>query len=151
MCKVEHHVGRVSAGKSVAVHADASSGSEFDKNISIVKSNGVIARRSSFILVLKASGFATGWKTVIYKWQQEDVAVIGDAGAAEMRMAETVDFRIRVVITGATIPTCEPCIRAELDHAERNDRAGECVAVTGSADEGIDVAREISLCEDLKR
>ena len=132
------------------MHADARRGGEFDENVSVVEPNGVVAGRSSFILMLKASGFATGGKPVVYARQQQDVAVIRNAGAAEMRVRETVNFRIRVVITGATIPTSEPSIWTELDHAERNDRAWERVAMSAGADEGIDVACEIALRDDLK-
>src|SRR5215510_1537310 len=83
--------------------------------------------------------------------QQEDVAVIGDTGAAQMRVAEAVDRGVRVVITGTTIPAAESCIRTELDHAERNSRPRESMAVPAGADERIDVTREISLRVDLKR
>src|ERR1051325_9814403 len=82
--------------------------------------------------------------------QQKDVAVVGNAGAAEMRVAEAVDGGIGVVITGTTIPAREPRVRTELDHAERNDRAGERMSVPARADERIDVAREIALSRSLR-
>ena len=62
-----------------------------------------------------------------------------------MRVTEAVDDGIRVVITGAAVPAGQPRVRTELDHAERNNRARERVAVSAGADEWIDVAREIAL------
>ena len=66
-----------------------------------------------------------------------------------MRVTEAVDSGIGIVITRTTVPACESRVRAELDHAVRNDRAGKRVPVTTGADEGIDVAREVSLGIDL--
>jgi len=37
-----------------------------------------------------------------------------------------------------------------LDHAEGDDRAGECVTVSTGADEWVDVARQISLRGDVQ-
>ncbi len=81
---------------------------------------------------------------------QQDVAVIRNPGAAEMRVTETVDDRVRIVVTGAPVPTRETRVRTELDHTERHDRARERVAVTGGADEWIDVTCEIALRGDLQ-
>ena len=55
------------------------------------------------------------------------------------------------MITRTPIPAREPCIRAELDHAEGNDSARERVAVSGGTDEGIDVMCEIALRRDVQR
>ena len=63
-------------------------------------------------------------------------------------MTEAVDGGIGVVITGTAIPTGESCVRTELDHAERHDRAGKRVTVSTCPDEGVDVSREISLARD---
>ena len=52
------------------------------------------------------------------------------------------------MVSGAAVPAGEPCVRTELDHAERNDRAREGVPVSPCADERIDVAREISLSKN---
>ena len=68
-----------------------------------------------------------------------------------MRVTESVDDRIGIVITGAAVPAGEPRVRAELDHAERNDRAGKRVTVSGGADERIDVTREICAERKLRR
>jgi hypothetical protein len=49
------------------------------------------------------------------------------------------------VITGASVPACQASIRTELDHAERRSRAWVGVAVSGRADERIDVPCQITL------
>ena len=66
-------------------------------------------------------------------------------------MAEAVDNRIRVVITRTAVPAGESRVRAKLDHAEGDDRAGEGVAVSAGADEWVDVARWIALRGDVQR
>src|SRR5687768_12174006 len=69
---------------------------------------------------------------------EEDVRVVGNAGAAEMRVREAVDARVAVVIAGAAVPPFQPRVRPRLDHAERQRRTGIGVAVTAGADERID-------------
>ena len=79
---------------------------------------------------------------------QQDVAVVGDAGATQMRVAETVDDRIGVVVTGTAVPAGESRVRAELDHAERARGARIRVTMTAGAHEWIYIAREILLRRD---
>src|SRR5688500_17839604 len=81
---------------------------------------------------------------------QQDVSVIRDARAAEMRVTEAVDYRVGIVIARTTVPTCESRVRTELDHAERHYRARESVTVTGGADEWVNVTCEILLREHLR-
>src|SRR5262245_55104240 len=90
------------------------------------------------------------WKRITDCWQQQNVAVIRNACAAEMRMTEAVNHRIGIVIPGATIPTREPRIRTELDHSERHDCARKRVAMSARANERIDVTREIALRGDVQ-
>ena len=54
------------------------------------------------------------------------------------------------MITRTAVPACESCVRAELDHAEGDERAGECVAVSPRADEWVDVATQIALRGDVE-
>ena len=82
---------------------------------------------------------------------QQHVAVIGNARAAEVRVTKAVDDRVGVVITRAAVPAGQTRVRAELDQPERNNRAGELVAVTACANKRIDLTSEVSLCVDLKR
>src|SRR5262245_23370272 len=93
----------------------------------------------------------SGLRVFIHRRQQQDVSVIRNARATEVSVTEAVDHRIGIMITGATVPTREPCIRTELDHAERHRRAGKRVAMSACTDEGIDVAREVALCGGVGR
>ena len=49
------------------------------------------------------------------------------------------------MVTGAAIPTSQPRVGTELNHAERHRRSGIGVAMTGGANERINVAGEILL------
>src|SRR5687767_9832214 len=64
-----------------------------------------------------------------------------------MRVTESINDRVRIVIARTAVPAGETRVRAELDHAVRDDRARERVTVSRRADERIDVAREILLGE----
>ena len=66
-------------------------------------------------------------------------------------MTEAVDDRVGIMIARRAVPAGESRIRTELDHAERDDRAGKGVAVSSRVDKRIDVAREVFLRIDLKR
>ena len=66
-------------------------------------------------------------------------------------MTETVDDVVGVVITRAAVPSGQPRVRTQLHHAEGHCGAGECMAMSGGADEWIDVTREIPLGQHLKR
>ncbi len=89
-------------------------------------------------------------KHFAHGWHEQDVAVIGDAGAAQMCVTEAVDDRIGVVVTGAAVPAGESRVGAELDHAKRPRRAGKRVAMPAGADKRIDVTREVLLRRDLR-
>ena len=79
-----------------------------------------------------------------------DVAVVGDAGAAEMRVTEAVDDRIGVVITGTAVPAGEPRVGAELDHAERPRRSRVSVTVAAGADKRIYITSQVLLRRDRR-
>jgi len=125
------------------MHSDARRGRELDKNVFVVELHRIVTGRSRFVSMLEASGVIASDRRY-----QEDVAVIGNACAAEMCVAEAVNLRIGVVIARAAVPTCEPRVRAELDHAVRHDRARERVTMPARADERIDVAGQIALGRD---
>ena len=83
---------------------------------------------------------------------QEDVAVVRNAGAAQVGVREADDAVVAVVVAGGGIPAGQPRVRAWLDHSERQARTGKRVAVTTSTDERIDVRRQaIGLCRGLRR
>ena len=73
---------------------------------------------------------------------QEDVAIIGNACAAEMGVAEAVDDVVGIMIAGAAIPTRKTRIGTELDHTEGHGRTRKRMPVPAGADERINVASE---------
>ena len=72
------------------------------------------------------------------RWHQEDISIIRHPGPAQMRVTEAIDHIIRYVIPGAAIPTRQPCIRAQLNHAKRKAGSRISMAMPASADKGID-------------
>jgi len=60
--------------------------------------------------------------------------------SACLRATATPSGEELLLDAATAVPACEACIRTELDHAEGNNSAGECVAVSAGADEWIDVA-----------
>ena len=67
----------------------------------------------------------------------EDVAVVGDARAAQVRVAEPEDRAVGIVVPRAGIPSLDAGVGAQLDHAERHGRPGIGVAVAAGA-EGLE-------------
>ncbi len=77
--------------------------------------------------------------------QEQDVAVVTDAGAGQVRVREAEDAVVVEVIAGTSVPAFEARVGAELHHAERHARTGERVAVAAGADERIDVAQRVGV------
>ena len=69
--------------------------------------------------------------------RKQDVAVIADAGALQVGVAEAEDDQVGVVVSAATVPTFKTCIGTELDHAKGSSGAGVGVAVATGTDERI--------------
>ena len=148
MGEVKQDTGFVRRRKRVAMHSGARRRRQFNEDVVVVQSHRVEARRRFFILMTevgRVSFFGAHCR------HQQDIAVVGNARAAEVRVAEAVENRIAVVITRTAVPAGQASVRAELDHPERNNRAGKRVTVPGCADEWIDVTRKVSLCVDLNR
>ena len=58
-------------------------------------------------------------------------------------MAEPNDDIIGVVVAGAPVPALRAVVRAELHSAKWDGGAGIDMPVFGSADEGVDVLKEV--------
>ena len=66
---------------------------------------------------------------------QQHIAQAAAAGAGQMRVAETHEWRVsRIMIAGAAVPALDRRVGAELDHAKRHDRAGIGMPMFGGAD-----------------
>src|SRR5690349_13877478 len=130
------------------MHSGARGRREFDEDVAVVQPHRIIAGRRFFILMTEARSRSC---MVADGRHQQDIAVVGNTGATEMRVAETVNNRIGVVITRAAVPTRQSRVRTQLDHAERHDGAGKRVTVSAGADKWVDVTREVSLSIDVRR
>lgn len=78
---------------------------------------------------------------------EQDVTVVRHARAAQVRMGESIDHRIRIMISAAAIPAGEPRVGRKLHHAERQHRPGKRMTMAAGADEGVDVIGG-SLCTE---
>ena len=54
-----------------------------------------------------------------------------------MRMAESVNNAVAVVVSATTIPASESGVRAQLDHSKWGRRTRVRVAVSSRSDEGV--------------
>ena len=153
MSKIENDVGSVRSWICIAMHAGATRRREFDKYILVVELYRVVAGLGCFVSMIEARGVAFARVIAIdgvqirlaNSWHEENVTIIGDTCTAEMRVTESVDDVVGVMVAGAAVPTRKTCIRAQLDHTEGHDRPWKCVTVSASADEWIDVTSEFLL------
>ena len=148
--QIDQKVGGLALRKRVAVHADALAGGQFGTYPVVGKGDRVVARLGLFVVMAEAREVAaagmldrTGFEMHLAGDRHDQhIAEIGVAGAGEVRVRKTEDGRIVVAVTGgpgvAFLARLELRVGAELDHAERDDRARKRVAVAARADERID-------------
>jgi len=68
---------------------------------------------------------------------EQNVPIIRYAGSLQMRMAESVNDAVAVVVSAATVPACESGVRAQLDHSKWGRSTRVRVAVPSRSDEGV--------------
>ena len=85
----------------------------------------IIGRGCTFDIIL----FATCRAHCAGIRHQEDIAQVGTTRSAQVRMTEADDDAIRIVITGAPVPTFVDVLRTRLNHTERNIGADKDVAM----------------------
>ena len=123
-------------GKGIPVHARVRRRGQFRRHLIFIQPNAVIAGIGDFVRVRKfgTQSFRGQWLIVVAAleracdWHHEQIAKIGNSGAGQMRMAEAENFRIRIVVTGTTVPTFRRRVRTELHHAKR--RGGTRIGMT---------------------
>lgn len=101
---------------------------QFCKNIRLVQKNRIIIRKSRLIFFLKRKRISIFLRhrrinLVFAHGQKQQIAIIAHARSAQMRVRETQNFVIRIVIPSASVPTFGARIGRQLNHAERNRRA----------------------------
>ncbi len=66
---------------------------------------------------------------------EHHIAIIGAAGAAQVRMREAVDDIVGIMITGTAVPTSvDAGIRRQLHHSERHGCPGKGVPMAAGSD-----------------
>src|SRR4029079_1960257 len=75
---------------------------------------------------------------------KQDVAVIRNARAAQVRVRKAVDDVVRIVITRAAVPVVGARVGRKLHQPERRGRSWKRVPVSARADERVDVMRVIA-------
>ena len=68
---------------------------------------------------------------------EEEVAQVGTAGAAQMRVRKTQDGVVAIMVTAAGIPVFRSGVRAQLDQAVGRGGSGEGMPMETRADERI--------------
>src|ERR1051325_3777042 len=139
--------------------ADASRGGHLGKNVSILQKHRVVTGPSSLVFMTEGRRVSRLRLAVDQRFErngahgrhEKDVAIIRNAGAAQMCVAESVNDSVGIVITRTAVPTGEARIRTELHHAEGKRSAGKSMAVARSADEWIDIASRTLLSRSQDR
>ena len=67
--------------------------------------------------------------------RDEQIAQVRAAGARQVRVAETQDGLVRVMVARAAVPALRARVRADLHEPERNRRAGISVPMPAGADQ----------------
>ena len=104
------------AGESVAVHPHMRKGREFRRNPPLRERNLVIARRARFAVMRERKG-----RHAVDARSHQEVPKVRTARPREVRMAESEDTAVRIMITGAIIHIG---IGAQLDSPVRDGCAG---------------------------
>lgn len=141
---------------------------KFSLYVVTIEMHTVITRRRFFVFVREGrepaaarfggiTGF--GFKAAGLGHQQK-IAQVGMAGAAEMRVTETIDGTIVVLVTGAVFVYIgivfavdehrqHAGLRTQLYHTERSRGPGIGMAHALCADKGVYKARKIDACHVL--
>src|ERR1700752_626146 len=87
MSKIDEDGCAASFRKSVTMQTYAGCGGEFNENVFVVELDRIVTGRGRFIAMLETPG----WRAPERR-HHEDIAVVGNAGAAQMGVTEAVDF-----------------------------------------------------------
>src|ERR1044072_7112880 len=125
-------------GKSVSMHACPRRRCQFCTHTRFLKEYTIVPGLGHFALVgecgsvaIIAQAFTTSC------WHQQDIPIITATRTTEMRMGETIDHRIRVMIPATTIPSFKARIWTQLYHTEGNERPRVCMPMPSRADHWV--------------
>ena len=151
--EVEDHGGILSRGERIAVQSHALGGGHLGRDVVAHERHRVITRPHRLFRAvgirpqarLRVFLLAAGIGHLAHHGHHRHVEQIADARAAQMRMRESDDRGIRVVVARHPIPRLGNARRTHLHHAERHVRAHEDVPVAARTDLRVYEARVIPL------
>ena len=129
--------------QGVSMDAHPRGRGQFCQHAVVVQMHAIVSRVSALsrlpecTLVLVAPAVAL---SILGAGHHQDVAVIADASALQMGVAEAVDEAVGIVVPSATVPSFQSGVRTQLDHAKRGGGPGIGVAMSPGADPRIDFA-----------
>ena len=86
-----------------------------------------------------SNGIAPKWffLRVSIRWHEQYIAVIRHSRSLQMRVRESVNNAIAIMITTATVPSVETRIRTQLNHSKRSSCSGKGVSMSARSGEHI--------------
>ena len=139
MDQVQDDVSVVSGREGIFVEAAPDCRREFRGNLRVLQQHAVIARHRQLIgmgeprsiALARGAGFELD---LADRGHQQHVTQAAAAGSGQMRVAESANGAVGIMIAGAPIPALDRRIGAELNHAKRHDRARISMPMLGGAD-----------------
>jgi len=143
MFQIDDHVAGNARRKAIAVESCTLGRGQFDVDAVIRQGDGIPAGLGSLATLVEAGGVAVVEPRGSADRHEQDVAVVRDTRATQVRVGKAVENVVGEVVARATVPAFQTGVGTELHHSEREGRRGVGVTVPASSDEGIDVARRI--------
>ena len=145
--QVEDKASILAFGEGVAVQGCTLGGSQLRLHAISVQKYGIIAGRSTLLIVRERRGIGQDLLVARLSFQlllthrrhQQDVAIIATSRAAKVSVRETVNGTIRVVIARTSIPLLETCVRARMNHSIGHNGTRIGMTVAACTDERIDI------------
>ena len=156
MVQVDHHEGGIAGGVRESEHAAARGSCQFRPGTVVAQFHGVVTRTGRFRAVAEAGPVARirvlvgpgGRFGSPGPGDEQEVAEVRDARAAQVREAEAHDRGFRVLVARCDVVVVIIRVRTDLDAPERHLCSGIHVSEAGRSDERIDIPHQI-LCRCL--
>ena len=144
MFQINQNVACLRRRKRVAMHPGVIGGREFGQHVVLVEQHPVVARLRQFVVVRKMRLKAGAVQRLIIRAriqrtgqrQHQQFRQLRTARARNVRVTETHDRRVRIIISAARIPRARARVRTELHKPKRHGRPRICVTMTGRAHHG---------------
>ena len=149
--QIENHGGILRGGEGIAVQSDALGSRQFGRHAITGQGHRIVARPGHLPGPVgigpearrRVVGRTAGACHVTHDGHHRHVEQIADTGTAQMRVRETDDGRIALVVPRAPVPRLRDARGPQLYEAERHVGPHEDVAVAARTDFGIDVAGQL--------